>query len=120
MAIIATVTEAKRKLSELTKQVGELGYTVTLTRHGKPYVVMMSASEYQSIQETLKIHSDSQATTALESLKASKKKSLAPIEKNNYEQAIVAAKGFLRGTGFNTEKYLRQKQEDIEIEESKR
>ena len=52
-------------------------------------------------------------------VKASKKKPFSPIKRNNYEQAIAAAKGFLRGTGFNTEKYLRQKQEDIEIEESK-
>ena len=63
--MIAPVTEAKRKLLEFARQAGELGKTVTLTRRGKPYVVMMSAAEYESIQETLKILSDAEAMTSL-------------------------------------------------------
>ena len=63
--MIASVTEAKRKLLEFARQAGELGKTITLTRHGKPYMVMMSAAEYESIQETLEILSDSEAMQAL-------------------------------------------------------
>lgn len=63
--MIAPVTEAKRKLLEFARQAGELGKTVTLTRHGKPYVVMMSAEEYESIQETLEILSDPQSLASL-------------------------------------------------------
>jgi len=67
--MIVPVTEAKRKLLEFARQAGDLGKTVTLTRHGKPYVVMMSADEYESIQETLEILSDPEAMTALEKSK---------------------------------------------------
>lgn len=63
--MIAPVTEAKRKLLEFARQAGELGQTITLTRHGKPYVVMMSADEYESIQETLEILADPEAMDSL-------------------------------------------------------
>lgn len=68
MAVIATVTEAKRKLLDFAKLAGDLGQTITLTQRGKPYVVMMSASEYESIQETLEILSDSEAMASLKSI----------------------------------------------------
>jgi len=67
--MIAPVTEAKRKLLEFARQAGELGETVMLTRRGKPYVVMMSAAEYESIQETLEILSDPEAMSSLEKSK---------------------------------------------------
>ena len=67
MAVVATVTEAKRKLPELAKLAGDLGHTITLTRRGEPYVVMMSASEYEGILETLEILSDPEAMGALKS-----------------------------------------------------
>jgi antitoxin YefM len=63
--MIAPVTEAKRKLLEFAKHAGELGETVMLTRRGKPYVIMMSAAEYESIQETLEILSDPEAMASL-------------------------------------------------------
>ena len=63
--MIVPVTEAKRKLLEFARQAGELGETVTLTRHGKPYVVMMSVAEYESIQETLEILSDQETMASL-------------------------------------------------------
>jgi antitoxin YefM len=63
--MIVPVTEAKRRLLEYARQAGDLGKTVTLTRRGRPYVVMMSAAEYESIQETLEILSDPSAMQAL-------------------------------------------------------
>ena len=67
--MIVPVTEAKRKLLEFARQAGDLGKTITLTRRGKPYVVMMSAEEYESIQETLEILSDPEAMASLEKSK---------------------------------------------------
>lgn len=67
--MIAPITEAKRKLLEFARQAGDLGKTITLTRHGKPYVVMMSAAEYESIQETLEILSDPESISSLEKSK---------------------------------------------------
>ncbi len=63
--MIVPITEAKRKLLEYAREVGDMGKTITLTRRGKPYVVMMSATEYESIQETLEILSDTEAMQAL-------------------------------------------------------
>jgi prevent-host-death family protein len=63
--MIVPVTEAKRKLLEYAREAGDMGKTITLTRRGKPYVVMMSAEEYESIQETLEILSDTEAMQAL-------------------------------------------------------
>jgi len=62
--MIASVTEAKRKLLKFAR-LASVGKTVMLTRRGKPYVVMMSAAEYESIQETLEILSDPEAMSSL-------------------------------------------------------
>ncbi|MBM3238368.1 type II toxin-antitoxin system Phd/YefM family antitoxin [Candidatus Poribacteria bacterium] len=62
--MIASVTEAKRKLLEFAR-LASVGKTVMLTRRGTPYVVMMSAAEYESIQETLDILSDPEALSSL-------------------------------------------------------
>ena len=63
--MIVPITEAKRRLLEYAREVGDMGKTITLTRRGRPYVVMMSAAEYESIQETLEILSDTEAMQAL-------------------------------------------------------
>ncbi len=63
--MIVPVTEAKRRLLEYAREAGDMGKTITITRRGRPYVVMMSAAEYESIQETLEILSDPEATASL-------------------------------------------------------
>jgi prevent-host-death family protein len=52
------LTEAKKKLLELVRDVEKQGKIYRLTRHGKPAAVIMSEEEYQSIKETLEVMSD--------------------------------------------------------------
>jgi prevent-host-death family protein len=55
---VMPLTEAKKELLELTREAMRLGKVFTLTKHGKPAVVLMDAREYESIVETLEILSD--------------------------------------------------------------
>ena len=78
-----SVTEAKNTLSELTRKIAELGQTVTITKRGKPYVVMVSADEYENIMETVEILSDADAVAAIQKgrqeIKTGRKKSLEAV-----------------------------------------
>lgn len=47
------VTDAKARLSDLVESVRSTSEVVTITRHGYPAAVLMSASEFDSITETL-------------------------------------------------------------------
>ena len=78
-----SVTEAKNTLSELTRKIAELGQTVTITKRGKPYVVMVSADEYESIMETVEILLDADAVAAIQKgrqeINTGRKKSLEAV-----------------------------------------
>ncbi len=58
---VISITDAKRTLLEVARNVASTGENTILTRRGKPYVVLMSAVEYESIMETLEILSDDTA-----------------------------------------------------------
>ncbi len=47
------LTEAKAKLSALVDLVADTNDRVTVTRHGRPAVVIMSTDDLESIEETL-------------------------------------------------------------------
>ena len=78
-----SVTEAKKTLSELAKKVVELGQTITINKRGKPYVVMISAEEYENIMETVEILSDPDAVATIqkgrEEIKMGRKKNLEAV-----------------------------------------
>jgi antitoxin YefM len=50
---IVTVTEAKSKLNELVEEAASTHQQVTITRHGRPGVVMLAAEDFESLQETI-------------------------------------------------------------------
>jgi len=56
-----SITDAKRTLLEIARNVADTGENTILTKRGKPYVVLMSAIEYESIMETLELLSDEEA-----------------------------------------------------------
>ena len=56
-----SITDAKKSLLEIARNVADIGENALLTKRGKPYVVLMSAVEYESIMETLEILSDEEA-----------------------------------------------------------
>ena len=62
----AAFTEVRDKLREILDDVVATGDTYTITRHGRPMAVIVSADEYESLIETLNILSDSNAMAAIE------------------------------------------------------
>lgn len=50
-----SISEARKKIFEIAKQVQKPATHYTLTEKGRPKVVMMSAEEFESWKETLEI-----------------------------------------------------------------
>lgn len=61
----APFTEVRDRLREILDDVTETGNQYTITRHGRPVAVIVSADEYESLIETLNILSDSDAMAAV-------------------------------------------------------
>lgn len=55
MANTITISNARRRIFDLAKSVQTPGAYYTLTENGLPKVVMMSAEEFESWQETLEV-----------------------------------------------------------------
>jgi len=55
LATMATVplTEAKARLNELVEEAVQTHERVTITRHGRPAVVMVAVEDLEAIEETL-------------------------------------------------------------------
>lgn len=66
MNTAAAFTEVRDKLREIVDDVVATGDTYTITRHGRPMAVIVSAEEWDSLIETLNILSDSNAMAAIE------------------------------------------------------
>lgn len=52
------ISEARRKIFQISDQVQRPNIHITLTENGRPKVVLMSAEEFASWQETLEVMSD--------------------------------------------------------------
>lgn len=61
----APFTEVRDKLRDILDDVVATGNQYTITRHGRPVAVLVSADEYESLIETLNILSDSDAMDAI-------------------------------------------------------
>jgi antitoxin YefM len=61
-----SITDAKRSLLEIARNVADIGENTIFTKRGKTYVVLLSAAEYESIMETLEILSDDSALKDIE------------------------------------------------------
>ena len=57
-----SVSEAKDRLSQLVESVDTTHDAVTITRHGRPAVVMLSVDDLEALQETLALLQDSRHT----------------------------------------------------------
>ena len=53
-----SISEARKKIFDIAKQVQKPGQYFTLTEKGHPTAVVMSAEEYESIMETMEIMGD--------------------------------------------------------------
>jgi antitoxin YefM len=62
---IIPVTQAKKDLLEIVKEMAEEDITVTVTKNGVPVSVLMSADRYGSLLETIEILADQSVVKAL-------------------------------------------------------
>jgi antitoxin YefM len=69
-----SLSEAKARLSEIVKKVGDTRDVYTISRGGKPAGVLLSVEEYESLLETLEILSDPEALAALREARKEEKK----------------------------------------------
>lgn len=58
-------TEARGTLSELLDELALVHEHVVITRNGKPAAVLLSADEYEALQETLEVLEDAETLSAL-------------------------------------------------------
>ena len=72
------LSEVKTKLSELVDAVERRDEVVSITRNGKPVVIMVSKEEYESWRETLDMMRDAnlmkEIRKGIQSLKRAKKR----------------------------------------------
>ncbi len=60
-----TITEAKARLTQLLRDVQELGEKIVITRSGRPAGVLVSTDEYEGLLETLEILGDPDLSRAV-------------------------------------------------------
>lgn len=66
MAKLVPVREFRSRLSELLSDVADRRDHVLVTRNGKPAAVLVPIDEYQALEETAEILSDSDTLAAIE------------------------------------------------------
>lgn len=74
MSRTIALSEAKGRLSEIMKEVGETQDIVTITKGGVPAGVLISAEEYESLIETLEILGDPALMASLQQAAKEEKK----------------------------------------------
>lgn len=70
MAKIVPFTEARANLTDLLDALEKKHEHVLITRNGRPAAVMLSADEYESLEETLDILQDKELMEALKKSEA--------------------------------------------------
>lgn len=90
-----SATEVRKDFFDILDQVENSGIPYTITKGGKPVVVMMSAEEYESWEETLDIMSDPEAVKGIEEglddLKHGRTYSFEEVFGMTQEEALVLA-----------------------------
>jgi antitoxin YefM len=66
MAKVIPFTEARGRLSELLDELEEQHEHFVITRNGKPSAVVISAEEYEALEETLEVLEDADLLRALQ------------------------------------------------------
>ena len=66
MAKIVPFSEARSNLTELLDDLEERHEHVLITRNGRPSAVLLSADEFEALEETLEILQDSDLMEALQ------------------------------------------------------
>ena len=84
------LAEAKNRLSEVVEQVETQHARVTITKHGRPAAVMISADDLDSLEETLRVLSDPDVLTQV---RASRAECELPVTLTKEEAARLIGRG---------------------------
>lgn len=84
------LAEVKNRLSEVVEQVETQHARVTITKHGRPAAVVISADDLDSLEETLRLLSD---PDVLAQLRASRAESEPPVTLTKEEAARLVGRG---------------------------
>ena len=66
MSKVLSLSEVKARLSEVIDEIDTTHERVTVTRNGRPVVVLVSADDIEAIEETVAILSDPAAVREIE------------------------------------------------------
>ena len=66
MSKTVPVRELRSELSQVIDQVADLREHVIVTRHGRPAAVLVPVNEYEALEETAEILSDTETMAAIE------------------------------------------------------
>ncbi|MEA2009622.1 MAG: type II toxin-antitoxin system Phd/YefM family antitoxin [Actinomycetota bacterium] len=66
MSRVLSLSEVKAKLSEVVDEIDTTHERVTITRNGRPVVVLVSTDDIEAIEETVAILSDPTAVLQIE------------------------------------------------------
>lgn len=90
-----SATEVRKDFFDILDQVERSGVPYTITKAGKPVVVMMSAEQYESWEETLDIMSDPEAVEGikqgLDDLKHGRTSTFEEVFGMTQEEALILA-----------------------------
>jgi antitoxin YefM len=84
------LAEVKNRLSEVVEQVETQHARVTITKHGRPAAVVISAADLDSLEETLRVLSD---PDVLAQVRASRAESEPPVTLTKEEAARLVGRG---------------------------
>ena len=65
-----SLAEVRSRLSEVVDQVEHQHARVTITKHGRPSAVLMSAEDLESLEETLELLSDPDVMSRIRAARA--------------------------------------------------
>ena len=116
-----SISEARKKIFEIANEVQKPGVRYTLTEKGRPKMVLMSAEDFESLQETLEVLSvfpdlDKDLEELHQDMKSGAYKNYATLEeilakdgyvlaekaKNNYDVSGKAAAKSPKTSGKNS------------------
>jgi prevent-host-death family protein len=84
------LAEVKNRLSEVVEQVETQHARVTITKHGRPAAVVISADDLDSLEETLRVLSD---PDVLAQVRASRAESEPPVTLTKEEATRLVGRG---------------------------
>lgn len=84
------LAEVRNRLSEVVEQVETQHARVTITKHGRPAAVVISADDLDSLEETLRVLSD---PDVLAQLRASRAESEPPVTLTKEEATRLVGRG---------------------------